>query len=138
MSPTTVRPTRRATPAYDVFVATCPTRRVLDIVADKWTALVIGALARDTRRFQELKREVGGVTQKMLTQTLRSLERDGLVTRRAWATVPPRVEYSLTPLGRTLTEPLAAVRAWAEAHVEEIEAARKAVDARRTREAAAG
>jgi len=114
-----------------VFAATCPTRRVLDIIADKWTTLVIIALAGGTKRFQQLRREVGGVTQKMLTQTLRTLERDGLVNRRAYPTVPPRVEYSLTPLGASLTEPLGALRAWAETHVEEIEAARAAADARR-------
>jgi DNA-binding HxlR family transcriptional regulator len=111
-------------------MATCPTRRVLDIVADKWTTLIISALSHGTRGFQQLRREVDGVTQKMLTQTLRELERDGLVSRRAYATVPPRVEYSLTPLGHTLTGPLWAVKEWAEAHVEEIEAARAAWDAR--------
>ena len=115
---------------YDVFVATCPTRQVLAIVADKWTTLVIVALAQGTKRFQQLKREIGGVTQKMLTQTLRTLERDGLVSRNAYATVPPRVEYSLTPLGESLTQPLAALTLWAEANVEQIEAARAAADAR--------
>jgi DNA-binding HxlR family transcriptional regulator len=116
--------------SFNAFVATCPTRRVLDIIADKWTVLIIGALSNGTRRFQQLRREVEGVTQKMLTQTLRRLERDGLVSRRIYATVPPRVEYSLTPLGHTITGPLWAVREWAETHVEEIEAARKEWDAR--------
>jgi DNA-binding HxlR family transcriptional regulator len=124
------RQARRGAETYNVFMATCPTRRVLDIVADKWTTLVISALSHGTRRFQQLRREVDGVTQKMLTQTLRELERDGLVSRRAYATVPPHVEYSLTPLGRTLTGPLWAVKEWAEAHVEEIEVARAAWDAR--------
>jgi DNA-binding HxlR family transcriptional regulator len=118
--------------SFNAFVATCPTRRVLDIIADKWTVLIIGALSNGTRRFQQLRREVEGVTQKMLTQTLRRLERDGLVSRRIYATVPPRVEYSLTPLGHTITGPLWAVREWAETHVEEIEAARAAWDARQT------
>ena len=102
---------------------------MLDIIADKWTVLIIGALSNGTRRFQQLRREVDGVTQKMLTQTLRALERDGLVGRRIYATVPPRVEYSLTRLGHTITGPLWAVREWAETHVEEIEASRAAWDA---------
>jgi DNA-binding HxlR family transcriptional regulator len=103
---------------------------VLDISADKWTVLIIGALSNGTRRFQQLRREVEGVTQKMLTQTLRRLERDGLVSRRIYASVPPRVKYSLTPLCHSITGPLWAVREWAETHVEEIEVARAAWDAR--------
>jgi DNA-binding HxlR family transcriptional regulator len=110
--------------------ATCPKRRVLDIIANKWAALIIGALSNGTRRFQQLRREVEGVTQKMLTQTLRSLERDGLVSRRIYAAVPPRVEYSLTPLGHTFTGPLRVLEVWAEAHVEAVEASRAAWDAR--------
>ena len=116
-------------PAYDVYSADCPTRTVLDIVADKWTSLVIVALVPGTKRFQQLKREIGGITQKMLTQTLRSLERDGLVQRRAYPTVPPRVEYTLTALGRTITKPLRALQDWSVAHVEEIQHARAAMDA---------
>jgi DNA-binding HxlR family transcriptional regulator len=112
------------------LVATCPERRVLDLIANKWTALIIGALSNGTRRFQQLRREVDGVTQKMLTQTLRALERDGLVIRRIYAEVPPRVEYSLTRLGHTFTEPLWALKKWAETHVGEIEASRVAWDAR--------
>lgn len=115
---------RRAAPVYDVYRADCPTRRVLAILADKWTSLVIVALEPGTKRFQQLRREIEGVSQKMLTQTLRTLEEDGLVRRVAYPTVPPRVEYSLTPLGRTLIVPLAALHEWSEAHVEEIEAAR--------------
>lgn len=111
-------------PAYNVYSADCPTRTVLDIIADKWTSLVIVALVPGTKRFQQLKREIGGITQKMLTQTLRSLARDGLVRRRAYPTVPPRVEYTLTPLGKTLTKPLAALQDWSVAHVEEIQRAR--------------
>ncbi len=97
-------------PRSDVFNADCPCRPILDRVADKWTALVMGALEPGTRRFQELRREVGGVSQKMLTQTLRGLERDGLVSRRVYATVLPRVEYALTPLGRDLIELPGALR----------------------------
>jgi DNA-binding HxlR family transcriptional regulator len=106
----------------------CPSRRVLDMVADKWAVIVIHSLARGTRRFGELQREVEGVSQKMLTQTLRGMERDGLVHRRVYAVVPPRVEYSLTPLGETLVAPLGALCAWAEQHLWEVERARTAYD----------
>jgi DNA-binding HxlR family transcriptional regulator len=117
-------------PAYNVYSQDCPTRTVLDIVADKWTSLLIVALVPGTKRFQQLKREIGGITQKMLTQTLRSLERNGLVERRAYATVPPRVEYTLTRLGHTLSDTLEALQDWSVAHVEEIQRARKLMDAR--------
>lgn len=110
---------------YDVYNAACPTRKALDRIADRWTALVIGLLAERPHRFGELRRKIDGISQKMLTQTLRSLERDGLVNRRAEATVPVTVEYSLTPLGQTLVGPLAAIRDWAEAHIEEVIAARE-------------
>jgi DNA-binding HxlR family transcriptional regulator len=119
---------RKPTLPYNVYSADCPTRTVLDIVADKWTSLVIVSLLPGTKRFQQLKREIGGITQKMLTQTLRSLERDGLVHRRAYPTVPPRVEYTLTPLGTTLTRPLQALQDWSVAHVKEILRARVAMD----------
>jgi DNA-binding HxlR family transcriptional regulator len=114
----------RMSPVYDVYRTDCPSRHVLAILADKWTSLVIVALAPGTRRFQQLRREIEGVSQKMLTQTLRTLEEDGLVHRVAYPTVPPKVEYSLTPMGRSLTALLAALHEWSEAHVEEIEAAR--------------
>jgi DNA-binding HxlR family transcriptional regulator len=120
----------KTVPAYNVYSQDCPTRTVLDIVADKWTSLLIVALVPGTKRFQQLKREIGGITQKMLTQTLRSLERNGLVERRAYATVPPRVEYTLTRLGHTLSEWLEALQDWSVAHVEEILRARKLMDAR--------
>jgi DNA-binding HxlR family transcriptional regulator len=120
-------------PAYNVYAAGCPTRQALDRIADKWTALVVGLLAEGPHRFGELRRAVDGISQKMLTQTLRSLERDGLVDRRAYPTVPVTVEYSLTPLGLTLTEPLAAIRAWAEEHTEAVLAARERYEARNTR-----
>jgi DNA-binding HxlR family transcriptional regulator len=103
---------------YDVYNAACPTRAALDRIADKWTALIIGLLAERPHRFGELKRRIDGISQKMLTQTLRSLERDGLVLRQAFATVPVTVEYSLTSLGETLIAPVAAIRDWAEQHIE--------------------
>jgi DNA-binding HxlR family transcriptional regulator len=102
----------------------CPSRLVLDRIADKWTALVIQILARGTRRYAELQRAIGGISQKMLTQTLRSLERDGLVQRKVHPVVPPKVEYSLTRLGRTLIEPLHALCRWSERHLAELQANR--------------
>src|SRR5579863_1251386 len=100
----------------NVYDASCPTRRVLDLIADKWTALIIGLLKDEPQRFAALHRRIGGISQKMLTQTLRRLERDGLVQRTVYAEVPPRVVYALTPLGHTLWEPLATLRDWAEEH----------------------
>lgn len=117
---------------YDVYSAACPTRQALDRIADKWTALIIGLLAERPYRFGELRRRIDGISQKMLTQTLRSLEHDGLVHRRAEATVPVTVEYSLTPLGITLVAPLAAVRDWAEAHIGEVLDARARTEAAST------
>lgn len=109
---------------YSAYAAMCPTRQALDRIADKWTVLIIGLLANRPHRFGELRRAIDGISQKMLTQTLRSLELDGLVARRVEATVPVTVEYSLTRTGRTLTEPLDAIRRWAEAHIEDVMAAR--------------
>ncbi len=109
----------------NVLLAGCPSRQALDLVADKWTMLVIKALADGVRRYGEVRRTVEGISQKMLTQTLRSLERDGLVERTVHPVVPPMVEYRLTPLGATLIEPLSAVSAWAERHMHEVVAARE-------------
>src|SRR5213592_1335255 len=102
----------------------CPSRFVLERIADKWTALVIQILARGTMRYAELQRAIGGISQKMLTQTLRSLERDGLVQRKVHPVVPPKVEYSLTKLGRTLIEPLHALCRWSEKHLHELRSKR--------------
>jgi DNA-binding HxlR family transcriptional regulator len=110
---------------------------VLDLIADKWTTLVIYLLSRGTHRYGELQREIGGISQKMLTQTLRQLEEDGLVLRVVYPEVPPRTEYSLTPLGQTLREPLGALCQWAMVHLPEVEKARKASERRRHREQAA-
>jgi DNA-binding HxlR family transcriptional regulator len=114
---------------YDVLAATCPTRQVVNRIGDRWSLLVLYALEGGTLRYQQLRREVDGVSQKMLTQTLRILERDGLVHREIFASVPPRVEYSLTPLGRGLAERIAVIRQWAYAHMADIEAARRTFDA---------
>ena len=108
----------------DVCLEQCGSRQVLDLIADKWAVIVIYVLARGTRRFGELQRTVAGVSQKMLTQTLRGLERDGLVERKVFPVIPPRVEYSLSPLGETLVEPLSALCRWAEDHYWEVERAR--------------
>ncbi len=107
-----------------VMDSQCPSRLVLDRIADKWTALVIHLLSKKTMRYAELHREIGGISQKMLTQTLRSLERDGLVDRKVYPVVPPRVEYSLSRLGRTLIEPLRALCRWSEKHLAELQANR--------------
>jgi DNA-binding HxlR family transcriptional regulator len=108
-------------------------REILGRVADKWTLLVIDALASDgTLRFSALKRRVPGVSQKMLTATLRDLERDGLVTRQVYATVPPRVDYTLTPLGETLGESVCGVWKWVEAHADDVERARRAYARKKT------
>lgn len=112
----------------DVYSAPCPSRQALDRIADKWTALIVGCLSTGTKRYSELRLAIDGVSEKMLTQTLRSLERDGLITRTAYPTVPPKVEYRLTDLGHTLTAPLAAIRDWAETHINEINDARSHYD----------
>ena len=117
-------------PGYDVFRLACPSREVFDRIGERWTALVLLALAQDdTQRFSALRRKIEGISQKMLTQTLRTLERDGLVARRAYATVPVTVEYSLTPLGRSLGEAVQTLRGWAYTHIDAITAAREANDA---------
>src|SRR5215207_6319642 len=110
----------------NAFDPDCPTRVVLDRVGDKWTVLVIGALADQPRRFTELRSAIGGVAPKVLTQTLRALERDGLVTRTVYAQVPPRVDYELTDTGRSLIAPLGVLTHWAETHVSQILASREA------------
>jgi DNA-binding HxlR family transcriptional regulator len=122
---------RRPHPASDArggyelrYAAGCPTRQALGRIADKWTVLIVGLLADRPHRFAELRRGIDGISQKMLTQTLRSLELDGLVHRRVTPTVPVTVEYSLTATGRTLCEPLEAVRRWAERHMDQVLAAR--------------
>lgn len=109
----------------------CPSRRLLDTIGDKWVGLTIAALDTDGRlRFSELAARIEGVSQK-LTQTLRNLERDGLVARTVTPSVPVRVDYELTPLGESLLEPICRLKEWAEAHMAEVDAARAEHDRRR-------
>ena len=112
----------------DAFDPDCPTRVVLDRIGDKWTVLVIGSLTGGSLRFSELRARIGGVAPKVLTQTLRAMERDGLLTRTVHAQVPPRVDYELTPLGASLTAPIATLTDWAEAHLSRILASRERYD----------
>ena len=113
---------------YDAFMAECPTRQLLDSVSDKWVGLVLCALDEGAKRHSALARRIAGVSQKMLTQTLRTLERDGLVTREVTASVPVRVDYELTPLGRTLVPVMVGIKDWAEAHMDQVNTARHAYD----------
>ena len=110
--------------------ADCEVRQILDRIADKWSLLVIALLDDDTLRFSELKRRIDGVSQRMLTVTLRQLERDGLVERTVYAEVPPRVEYALTPLGRSLHQTVQALVVWTESNQGTVAAARASYDAR--------
>ncbi|MGX9963778.1 winged helix-turn-helix transcriptional regulator [Roseomonas sp. F4] len=111
--------------AYD---ANCPTRLVLDRIADKWAVLLLILLAEAPHRFNALRRRIDGLSQKMLSQTLKSLERDGLVTRTAFPTVPVTVEYAITPLGATLAERVDGLRLWAEQHMTDVQAAQARYD----------
>ena len=113
------------TPPWNVFDSHCPTRQVLDLIADKWTVLIIRRLADGTLRFAQLRRSVDGISQKVLTNILRSLERDRIVTRRIYASVPPKVEYSLTTLGRSLCNLVEGICGWAEANIEQVQVARE-------------
>jgi DNA-binding HxlR family transcriptional regulator len=120
---------------YDAFLAGCPSRQLLDRISDKWVALVLAALGSDggeprPMRYSELSRRLAGVSQKMLTQTLRSLERDGLLTRTVTPTVPVTVTYELTGLGLSLHHVIRGIKAWAEAHMDEVLANREDYDTR--------
>ncbi|MGY1615701.1 winged helix-turn-helix transcriptional regulator [Geodermatophilus sp. SYSU D00691] len=114
----------------DPYAVDCPSRQVLDRIGDRWTVLILLELSGGSRRFTELARRIGGISQKMLTQTLRGLERDGLVTRTVQASVPVRVDYELTDLGRTLSGPIAALEDWTRAHFADVVAAREGYDRR--------
>jgi DNA-binding HxlR family transcriptional regulator len=114
----------------DVFRADCLSRQVLELIADEWTPLVIYALEEGTMRFGQLLKRIDGISKKMLTQTLRAMERNGLVQRVVYPVVPPVVEYSLTPLGETLKEPMNALKVWAYGHLQEVAHARTMYDQR--------
>ena len=124
-----LRASRAVLSTGDLFNPDCATRRVLDRIGDKWTVLVVLLLSDGPMRFSELRAHLGAVAPKVLTQTLRRIERDGLVTREIFAEVPPRVEYTLTDLGRSLTTPIAVIGDWAETHLDQITAAQEAYDA---------
>ncbi|EWM18783.1 helix-turn-helix domain-containing protein [Kutzneria sp. 744] len=117
-------------PEFDIFTVTCPSRTSLARIANKRTAMVVAALGDDTLRFTELRAAVAGISNKVLTVTLRHLERDGLVARHVHDEVPPRVDYELTELGRTLRAPLEELGRWADEHMERVLAARESYDAR--------
>jgi DNA-binding HxlR family transcriptional regulator len=119
-----------AEPSQDDAAACCTAREVLTRVGDKWSVLVIALLGHETLRFSELKRRIEGISQRMLTLTLRQLERDGLVERTVYPTVPARVEYTLTPLGATLLDTVLALSAWAVEHRADIQTARLNYDER--------
>jgi DNA-binding HxlR family transcriptional regulator len=112
----------------DTHAGCIAAREVLNLVGDKWSVLVVSLLGNGPCRFSELRRTIEGISQRMLTLTLRGLERDGLVTRTVFPTIPPKVEYALTPLGHTLLEPVRALALWAETHLEEIQTARGRFD----------
>lgn len=112
-------------PDYSTFNAHCPSRQLLDLIADKWTTLILYLLSIKTQRYSELQHGIEGISKKMLTHTLRDLEESGLITRKVYAVVPPMVEYNLTPLGHTLILLLAAIKGWAEEHMDEVVTARK-------------
>jgi DNA-binding HxlR family transcriptional regulator len=114
---------------FNIFTAACPSRTSLARIANKWTAIVVIALGVGRMRFGDLRTTVDGISPKVLTDTLRRLERDGLVTRHLYPEIPPRVEYELTALGHTLHTPLRALGHWAEEHIPEVLAAREAYDA---------
>ncbi|WP_239144082.1 winged helix-turn-helix transcriptional regulator [Actinoplanes philippinensis] len=120
-----------STPSWDPYTRGCPSRDVLDQIGSKWAVLVMGELGRHgARRFTQLRQQLGGISEKMLTQTLRTLERDGLIRRTVFPEAPIRVEYDLTPLGQTLRGPLKALTEWSTQHIEEVVDARKRYDER--------
>lgn len=114
---------------YDVMAPACPSRTVLRHLTDRWTPLIVANLEAGPLRFGQLREGVGGITAKVLTQTLRSMERDGLVTREVTPSMPPQVSYELTALGHTLTDPILALRDWVNDHAGEVLAAREVYDA---------
>lgn len=120
----------------NVYAAECPTRQILDRVGDKWAVLILLLLREEPMRFNQLRRTIEGISQKMLSQVLKSLERDGLLKRRAIATVPVTVEYSITQLGLTLAAAVDPLRDWAEENLKDVLAAQRRYDAQQKEEAA--
>jgi len=114
----------------DAYLRSCPSRDVLDVIGSKWTVLIVAALVDHPMRFGELRRRLDGITQKSLTQALRQLERNGFVTRTQHPTIPPRVDYALTPLGRRAAVLLSSIRDWAQENLVEVLAARARYDSR--------
>ena len=117
--------------AVNAYSADCPTRQILDRVGDKWAVLILLLVRHEPMRFNQLRRAIEGISQKMLSQVLKSLERDGLIRRRAIATVPVTVEYSITPLGLTLAAAVDPLRDWAERNLKEVLVAQRRYDAQR-------
>lgn len=115
-----VRKLIRNRPEPEIFTLNCPTQQVLDIIGNKWSVIIIYCLAYQTRRYKQLERKIEGISQKVLTQTLRKLENNGLIERKVYPVVPPQVEYSLTALGETLIEPLSLLAEWSEQNVSKI------------------
>ncbi|MFP9227784.1 HxlR family transcriptional regulator [Pectobacterium cacticida] len=107
-------------PRYNVYLQHCPARMILERLADKWALLIVGLLKTGPMRFNQLRRGIEGVSQKALSQTLKRLERDGLLSRKAFPTVPVTVEYALTPLGKTLSDAIEPLATWAERNIEEV------------------
>ena len=120
----------------NAYAATCPTRQILDRVGDKWAVLILLLIREEPMRFNALRRAIEGISQKMLSQVLKSLERDGLVKRHAIATVPVTVEYSITPLGKTLAAAVDPLRDWAERNLKDVLTAQRRYDAQRHAKAA--
>lgn len=120
----------------NVYASDCASRQVLDFISDKWTPLIMLLLEDEPKRFSVLRRTIDGISQKMLTQTLRHMERNGLVSRTVYPEVPPRVEYELTPLGKTLCAPMQMIVNWAETHIDAVNAAQTAYDVRENQPAA--
>ncbi|MDT7723546.1 MAG: hypothetical protein QOI21_122 [Actinomycetota bacterium] len=110
------------------FDKSCPTRQLLDRIGDQWTVLIVLVLSDGPMRFTEIGKRVDGISQKMLTQTLRSLVRDGMLKRTAYAVIPPRVDYELTDLGRELVVPLSMLEKWATAHMGQVQEAQDVFD----------
>ncbi|MFB8088631.1 winged helix-turn-helix transcriptional regulator [Streptomyces sp. NPDC055992] len=117
--------------AYDAYLAECPARQLLDRISNKWVSLIINALADGPQRYTDLARTLVSVSQKMLTQSLRTLERDGLLTRTVTPTMPVRVDYALTPLGESLVPVMRTIKAWAEQNMDEVLEARTEYDGAR-------